>query len=238
MLAALLLIFTSCRKGETNKPPVSYGYNSATTAPQSDGIQGEAASTVPGTVAVDTSWQDNYRLTFNYFVAGTTESTVSVSEKKTVNIYTTTDTSDGLTLYYVQNGTNVDYYQIYKDNPKQQHAVYSNKSVESIKSRFMEMSEVDEGITSKPNSAYAGESVVAGRNTQLYIQRGYKDGVLTATAYYYIDEQYGFCSKAQVFDAEDNVTMFWELTSFSAGSVSNDDISIDLSQYTFEDVTG
>ena len=79
---------------------------------------------------------------------------------------------------------------------------------------------------------YMYDEEVGGRACHKYLQRAYTDGKLTDSVYIWIDIEFGFAAKCESYNADGKMRLMWKTDSFETGTVGDDDIKIDLSQYS------
>lgn len=218
---------SSCGKNTDEVTSESYVYHPAdeTTATQA----GENASAAM--LHTDSSWKSNFDVSYTYFNKSQADEAIRVHEKRSDKYFSAADIDSGDMLYYEQNGNNVDSYVIVPDEEEQVHSVVSGKTLNDLSSTFMKLSEVDPDLPSLANVMYMYDEEVAGRTCAKYIQRAYAEGEATDTVYVWIDAEYGFAAKGEVYDANSALTASWEVTSFSAGGIKDDDVKTDLSSY-------
>ncbi len=229
-VAAIILLFgfSSCKKGEEEPSTDPYVY-----IPQNQGVQ-EAQSGAPAEsrFTVDQSWQKNYTLQYKYFDLSQSAETVNIRETRIDDAFAAEYTDKGDVLYYKENGSDVDYYMIIK-GAENVHSVVKDKSIDDLSSTFMKLSEVSSGMPSLSNVMYMNEENVAGRPCKKYIQRAYQNGKVQETVFVWVDKQFGFAARGESYDAQDKLTVSWELTQFKSGGVSSGAIRVDLNDYTF-----
>lgn len=228
LVFAAVVCFAACDKNGNNDPSETYVYHPAdeTTAAQGENVSDGAQS-----LTTDTSWKRNFDATYTYFNKSQSDDAIRVHEKRSEKYFSAEDTDSGDTLYYKANGKNIDSYVIVPDEEEQVHSVVSGKTLNDLSSTFMKLSDVDPGLPALANVMYMYDEEIAGRPCAKYIQRAYADGEPTGTVYVWIDAEFGFAAKGEVYDADTVLTASWELTSFASGSVKDEDVEIDLSGY-------
>ncbi len=206
--------------------------------------QGAEGTTVAGEnmpsdkIAVDKSWQRNFSAEYEYYNPEQSLATMKIKEKKSQNAFTVEYVDTNSILYYKADGNNTDYYVLIDGETEQAHSVLENKPFSSLSSMFMKLTEVDKDLPSQSNVLYMYDEEVAGRPCHKYIQRAYSGGKLTQSVYVWIDKEYGFAAKCEAYDEDNIMTVMWRLTAFETGSLSDSDVFIDLSQYTFAEDGG
>ncbi len=232
-LAVALGAFSACGGSGDAESTTGYEYTpsgqeEATTA---QSVQAEKLD-------VNKSWQKNFSVEYEYYNPEQSPATMKISEKKASKAFTVEYVDTSSVLYYKENGRNTDYYVLIEGQDTQAHSVLENKSISSLSSMFMKLSEVDADLPSKSNVLYMYDEEVAGRTCHKYIQRAYSDGVLKESVYVWIDAQYGFAAKCEAYDADNILTVMWRLTSFESGTLTNEDVYIDISGYSFGETVG
>ena len=186
----------------------------------------------------DLSWQRNYTVKYRYYNAAKSVENAEIIEKRASTAFSVEYTDTGLLLYYRANGDDTDYYVIDPAGSEMTHSVLTGKKISSLSSLFMKLSNVDATLPAQSNVLYMYDEIVAGRNCHKYIQRAYSDARLTESVYVWIDAQYGFAMKCEDYDAADVLKTSWEVTEFSAGGVTADDVYVDVSAYQFTEEVG
>lgn len=230
----ILFVFASCAKEEEPTEFNGYEYTPATTAEDVP----EGSDDLQKYFKKDISWQKNFDITYRYYNAEQDKNVITIREKKTDDAFRVEYLDSGEILYYKAAGNNTDYYVIGPDNSEQMHSCLEGKKFSSLSSLFMKLSEVDQNLPKQTNVLYMYDEAVYSRACHKYIQRAYSNAELTQSVYVWIDSQYGFAVKCEVYDANDELTAMWETQDFSTGSVKEEDVSIDLSAYTFAEEVG
>lgn len=231
----LVFCFTACNKKEQTNKPNNYKYVESSDVESSEK---EDDNNLKKPFSVDNSWHDNFSVTYNYYNSNQSSNDVTIIEKKTAGAFFVEYVDTKSILYYKANGNDTDYYVIVDGEEQQAHSVLKNKKFSTLSSMFMKLSSVEQKITDQNNVLYMGDEVVGGRSSQKYIQRAYENGNLTQTVYIWVDVQYGFASKCEAYDADDNLLIKWEIEDFKSGDVNDEDVYIDLSKYNFIDKVG
>lgn len=226
---ASLIGFASCSKTPETTTTESYVYHPADeTTTSSDKENSPAGSDA---LNVDPSWKANFDVSYTYFNKSQSEDAIRVHEKRSEKYFSAEDIDSGDTLYYKENGKNIDSYVIVPGGEEQVHSVIDGKKLNDLSSTFMKLSDVDPDLPVLANVMYMYDEDVAGRACSKYIQRAYADGEATGTVYVWVDAEYGFAAKGEVYDANTVLTASWEVTSFAAGAVKDADVEMDLSSY-------
>ncbi len=189
-------------------------------------------------INVDSTWKKNFKVKYSYYNPEQSLTTMKIQEKRAYNAFTVEYLDTSSILYYKANGNNTDYYVIIDSENEQVHSVLEGKHFSSLSSMFMKLSEVSPDLPSQSNVLYMYDESVAGRNCHKYIQRAYSDGKLTQSVYVWVDSQYGFVAKCEAYDASEILTVMWAIEEFEAGSLTDEDVMIDLDGYTFKEELG
>lgn len=239
VLASVLL--SAC--GQTEKPtvpPEGYSYDPGDAEPSSSGDASESegvSNSVPANegFAVDASWQSNFLAEYLYFDEQLGTERVRVKEVKTASAFEAKYPVSGNFFYYKADGTDLLVYTAVPDEDLYTKSVEKGKSVSDISSTFMKLSAVDPAFSALANVLYIEDDTVAGRPCKKYIQRAYTDGEATETVYIWIDSEFGFAAKCEAYDADEDLTTYWELLLFETGSVTASAIDVDVDDYEFEE---
>lgn len=228
--------------GQTEKPTVpqeGYSYDPGDSEPTvSEGAdEPDSVSGVPANegFAVDASWQKNFLAEYLYFDEQLGKERVRVKEVKTSSAFEAKYPVSGNFFYYKADGTDLLVYTAVPDEDLYTKSVEKGKSVSDISSTFMKLSAVDPAFSALANVLYIEDDTVAGRPCKKYIQRAYTDGKATDTVYIWIDSEYGFASKCEAYNADEDLTTYWELLLFETGSVTASAIDVDVDDYAFEE---
>ncbi len=187
---------------------------------------------------IDNSWHKNFHVVYSYYNPEQSLTTMKIEEKRSQNAFTVEYLDTKSVLYYKANGKNTDYYVIIDDENEQVHSVLEGKSFGSLSSMFMKLSAVNADLPSKSNVLYMYDENVAGRECHKYIQRAYTDAKLTQSVYVWVDAQYGFAAKCEAYDADNNLTVMWAVESFETGTLTDENVFIDISGYSFKEEVG
>ncbi|HOL80121.1 MAG: hypothetical protein GXY95_06870 [Clostridiales bacterium] len=173
-------------------------------------------------------WRYKYSLTYEY----TKGKTVSVlSEYRDDGFFCAVDNESKVMTYYKQGDEGIDRYILNPSTKKGTHAVLKGRSLEKLVSGFMQLSLSDPSFISKENVIYSSEDVIAGRPAKKYIQMEYQDSVLTRIAYIWIDTEFGFASRCEVYDGTGGLAFGWKLTEFSREAPDAENLIPDISKY-------
>lgn len=234
LCAGIVFCLTCCGGGTEDETTTNYSY-----VPQgSEGTTDGGQNTPGDTINVDKSWQKNFSAEYEYYNPEQSLATMKIKEKKSQNAFTVEYVDTNSILYYKADGNNTDYYVLIDGEEQQAHSVLENKPFSSLSSMFMKLTEIEKDLPSQSNVLYMYDEEVAGRPCHKYIQRAYSGGKLTQSVYVWIDKEFGFAAKCEAYDEENIMTVMWRLTSFRTGELSDADVFIDLSQYTFAESSG
>lgn len=231
-LTALVLCFSSCM----NQP----SENESTTAYEYIPSGSETTSTEPESssaseLMIDDSWKKSFDITYKVLNPEVNSVPFRIRERKSENAYTI-EYLDGNSLYFCkQTGSDVEKYTIIESEKEQLHKVYKNSFIADRPVVFYECSFVEKNLPSLSNVCYEYDETIAGRECSKYIQRAYTDGKATATVYLWIDKEFGFAARQEEYDGEGRLVAMLELIEFSTGSTKDEDVIIDISQYTFKE---
>ncbi len=236
MLLSASLCLSSCGDNAENeesstgyeyKPSVS---DETTLSPENEEAEKE--------IKIDNTWKRNFRVNYRYFNPEQSITTMNIEEKKSSSAFTVQYIDTHSVLYYKANGNDTDYYVIIEQQDEQVHSVLKGKKFSSLSSMFMKLSAVEADLPSQNNVLYMYEEEVGGRSCHKYIQRAYSGGQLTESVYLWIDTEYGFIAKCEAYDADNTLTVMWEVEEFVTGTLKDEDVFLDLSGYTFKEEVG
>lgn len=235
LLPVIIALCLACCGGDVeNETTTDYNY-----IPQ--GFEGttQASENAPSDkISVDKSWQKNFSAEYEYYNPEQSLATMKIKEKKSQNAFTVEYVDTNSVLYYKADGNNTDYYVLIDGETEQAHSVLEDKPFSSLSSMFMKLTEVDADLPSQSNVLYMYDEEVAGRPCHKYIQRAYSGGKLTQSVYVWIDKEFGFAAKCEAYDEENIMSVMWRLTAFETGKLSDSDVFIDVSRYTFKEAGG
>ena len=224
---AALFVFASCTGSTTQETTSEYVYIPS--------VETTAVSQPESKINIDTSWQKNYEVEYIYYNAEQTEGQLNISEKRHSTAFVVEYLNTNAKLYYEKSGKDTDYYVIMPKESKQAYSKLKDSNFSDLSSMFMKLSTVSASLPSQNNVLYMYDEKVAGRDCHKYIQRAYSDGELTQSVYVWVDIEYGFAAKCEAYDAKNKKTTYWEISSFSAGDVSETETFVDLSLYDFKE---
>lgn len=217
------------------------GNGETTTAePYSYNPRNETSTTVEAAAAdpekafsVNNSWQNNFKVTYEYYNSAESTKAVTVKETKNSTAFTAEYPDGDSVLYYKANGADTDYYVIMTGTEKSAvHSHLTGSAFSDLSSTFMKLTKVSRELPSLSNVMYMYDEEVGGRACHKYLQRAYTDGKLTDSVYIWIDIEFGFAAKCESYNADGKMRLMWKTDSFETGTVGDDDIKIDLSQYS------
>lgn len=188
----------------------------------------DEANTEAATFVADSSWTQNYVLEYNYADTGTAS---RIREVRYGDTYKATDSVNGLISYFEQVEGGVDEFVINTVTGEGVHTFLDGQEMSTLTTGFMRVSSLEGNFTTQNGVQYEGTELVAGRETDRYLQSVSTNGTLTAYAFVWIDKEFGFAGKCEVYTVQGSLYSSWELTSFSNGTVTADDVYLDLSQY-------
>lgn len=185
---------------------------------------------VPGAISPDYSWMRSYALKYTYF-DGTDVS--EITEGKSANYYRAEDAASGSIVYIERKEGYMLEYMLNTSDRTGAATVVTDSSIADLHSGFMMLSAADTLFPSYANVTRLGEETVGGRPAVKYMQNGEPaSGSAGRTAYVWLDSEYNFASKCELYDADtQKLTMSWELKSFVT-DVPDDSVKIDLSEFT------
>ena len=233
-LVTVICVFAGC-KDSTSSAESTTGYEYT---PSSKDEVTTASSAAQEKIEINKNWQKNFKVEYEYYNPEQSLTTMKIKEMKASKAFTVEYVDTSSVLYYKENGKDTDYYVLIDGEENQAHEVLEGKSISSLSSMFMKLTEVDASLPTKSNVLYMYDEEVAGRMCHKYIQRAYADGTLKESVYVWIDAEYGFAAKCEAYDATNNLTVMWRMTSFETGTLTNEDVYIDISQYSFGETVG
>lgn len=242
-ICILLAVFmlTSCKEENETTESSEYLYQHSgdiiSSLPETDNSDASDIVVQPGSTdgifAVDNSWQSNYSAEVDVFFYEPAQGVIKIKEMKSENAFRFTDDSKKIIHYYVTDGSTIDQYIINEEDVNT-HAE-KNEVFNVTSSTFIELTKVDADLNERANVLYMGDERIASRNCHKYISRAYVDGKLTDSVYFWIDIEFGFCMKNERYDESGNLVGKWVVTSFTTGNVTDEEVKIDISDYSFEE---
>lgn len=233
LLALIAALFASCvddSAGSLSELDTTVKNTQVFTDTGEEGTTALMSSGGTGTpILIDESWLSNYTLSYTYEENGQIS---DLTEHRCEGVYTAKEGSSGAMTCFLQNGENVDEYALNPANKTGTHMVLSNQSLSSITPGFLKIARVDAAFPTLSNVEFQGEESVAGRPAKKYAQSAYNSaGLLTAYAFVWIDDEYGFASKCRVYNLTGSVNVSWELKSLTVGGVTEESIGFSTDGY-------
>lgn len=229
--------FSSCKDANGEETTTGYEYTPSGSSGETTTNNAEN-SELQKRINIDNSWQKNFRVSYEYYNPEQSISTMRINEKKSENAFTVEYVDTKSVLYYKSNGNDTDYYVIIESEEEQVHSVLKNKSFSTLSSMFMKLTVLDAELPSQSNVLYMYDEEVGGRRCHKYIQRAYQGGMLTQSVYVWVDAEFGFAAKCEAYDADNKLTVMWKMTSFETGTLVDEDVFLDISQYSFKENAG
>lgn len=191
-------------------------------------------STTAGQTGTNSAWKQNYRVKYNYIYMGETS---SIIEMKSGDFFAIVDEATGLTAYYTQgeDGT-VEYYTLNTLTKTGKRLKKEGAKMADLNSPFMNLSFVSSDFTSFENVVFELDDTVAGRPAKRYKQTQTDDaGQMTDYLYAWIDTALNFAIKCTICKADGTISKAWEVLEFSTGTVSEEIVRMDLTEYQITD---
>ncbi len=177
---------------------------------------------------IDFSWCESYIVSYSKYDKGVGESILY--EGRCGNYLQILDKHSGIITYYVQEDAYMLMYILSSNQQQGVVSVISDESVDTI-AQFPALTVCKENFPSRVNVTKVGSNFVGNRSATRYKQEERIDGVLKRIAYVWIDDEYGFASKCEVYDATtQELIKRWELLDFTT-NVSEDAIKINLDSF-------
>lgn len=188
----------------------------------------------PESLAISSEWQSNYKLTYRY-MKDTEESIIT--EYRGEDFFCSVDNETGIITYLQQADDDIKQYMLNPSTLVGSNIPLLNQNLSHLRSGFMKIATVNPYFISYNNVTFNAEDKVSERQAKKYIQKAYKENQLTSLAYVWIDDEYGFASKCEVFSDSGTLIASWELLEIEVGNISlaSIDENINLSQYSIEE---
>lgn len=222
-----LFSFVACTGDTAQETTSEYVYQPS--------VETTVAAQPESKININTVWQKNYEVEYVYYNAEQTDGELNISEKRHSSAFIVEYLDTNAKLYYEKAGSATDYYIIMPEENEQVYSKLHDSNFSDLSSMFMKLSGMSASFPSQNNVLYMYDEKIAGRDCHKYIQRAYSDGELTQSVYVWVDIEYGFAAKCEAYDAKNKKTTYWEITSFSAGEVSETEKFVDLSLYEFKE---
>lgn len=180
-------------------------------------------------VSSDTTWIDCYALEYSYYDTKTGES--KIAEGKCGNYFQSLDYATNTITFYSQEDGYILQYVLNTESKTGTAAVVTGSTMDNIYSGFAILSTCDPYFPVYKNVAKVGQDFIANRSATRYKQVQTENGVTTKIAYVWIDDELGFASKCEQYDAQtEELQMRWELLSFTQ-NVTEDGIKVNIDNY-------
>lgn len=177
----------------------------------------------------DTSWLDAYALSYSYYDADSGESIIT--EGRCGNYYQSHDSATNTISFYAQQEGYILQYLLNSDKKTGTAAVVTDSSIDDLYSGFTMISTCDPYFPVYKNVTKVGQDFIANRSATRYKQTQTENGVTTKIAYVWIDDEYGFASKCEQYNAQtEELEMRWELLEFTQ-NVTEDAIKVNIDNY-------
>lgn len=224
-LAFIIILLLSAAACDTNEPGnVNFGdYVLPTeieTAPDYD------TSMV---LDADSSWMEAYALSYSYFDKKTGESVIT--EGKCGRYYQSLDSASGIITFLTQEDAYMMQYMLDSKTKSGTAAIVTEGTIDTAYSGFTMLSTCDPYFPVYKNVTKVGSDFVGERPATRYKQVETKDNSTTRIAYVWIDDELGFASKCELYDAAtEELLMRWELLDFTE-NVTEEAVKINLEAY-------
>ncbi len=180
-------------------------------------------------VSSDTTWIDCYALEYSYYDTKTGES--KIAEGKCGNYFQSLDYATNTITFYSQEDGYILQYVLNTESKTGTAAVVTGSTMDNIYSGFAILSTCDPYFPVYKNVTKVGQDFIANRSATRYKQVQTENGVTTKIAYVWIDDELGFASKCEQYDAQtEELQMRWELLSFTQ-NVTEDGIKVNIDNY-------
>ncbi len=194
-------------------------------------IPEETSSKLPqNIISADTNWLNAYALEYSYYDKKTGES--EIAEARCGKYFQSLDYASNTVTFYSQEDGYILQYMLNPESKKGTVAVVAGSAIDNLYSGFSMLSACDPYFPLYKNVARVGTDFIAERPAARYRQTQTENGITTKIAYVWIDEEYGFASKCEQYNAiTEELEMRWELLSFTQ-NVTEEKIKIDISSYS------
>ena len=178
---------------------------------------------------VATSWQTRYALSYSFYKDGDGESVVL--EAKTGDFYQAMDQMTGIITYLTQEDGYVMEYVLDNNAGTGTATIVTDSTVANANSGFVQLSACDPYLPVYANVEKAGSDYVAKREATRYKQTQLgENGDPERIAYIWIDDEYSFVSRCELYEADGTLLLRWELQSFTT-DVKEEDVRLDISDF-------
>lgn len=223
-LAALLLLLSMTACGQEKNGSVNFGdyelSSEETTLLQYDPQQ---------LLDADDSWQNKYALSYTFYEKKTGES--KITEGKCGKYYQAIDETSGIITFVSQEEGYMMEYMLDSNTKTGTAAVVTDSTIDELYSGFSQFSTCDPYFPVYKNVTKFESEFVANRSATRYKQVETENGTETRIAYVWIDDDLGFASKCELYDAQtQELLMRWELTAFTVNAVE-EAVKINIGEY-------
>lgn len=178
----------------------------------------------------DTSWQNAYALSYSYYDKKTGESVLT--EGKCGKYYQISDSSSDITTFLVQEDAFMIQYMLDTVQKNGTAAIVTDGAIENAYSGFTLLSVCDPYFPVYKNVTKVGDDFVGKRPATRFKQIETKEGKETRIAYVWIDDEFHFASKCELYDAvTQELLMRWELKDFTT-NITEAAVKINIDAYS------
>ena len=234
LIFLLIFSFTACAPAEKgNVSQGDYILPSDYDIQNNTGAGEDTAVTKPYNVSdvlsPDTTWQNAYALSYSYYDTKTGESVLT--EGKCGKYYQITDSSSDITTFLVQENAYMMQYMLDNTQKNGTVAIVTDGAIENAYSGFTLLSVCDPYFPVYTNVTKVGDDFVGKRPATRYKQVETKDDKETRIAYVWIDDEFHFASKCELYDAStQELLMRWELKDFTT-NITEEAVKINIDAY-------
>ena len=180
-------------------------------------------------ISSDTSWLDCYALEYSYYDTKTGES--KIAEGRYGNYFQSLDYATNTITFYSQEDGYILQYVLNNESKTGTAAVVTGSTIDNLYSGFSMLSTCDPYFPVYKNVTEVGKDFVANRSVTRYKQTQTENGAVTKIAYIWIDDELGFASKCEQYDAvTQELQMRWELLSFTLNA-TEDAVKVNIDNY-------
>lgn len=225
LICLILLTVTACTKQE-NTPGGSVNFGEYELPTE---VEATTKYDPAGKLKVDLSWCEKYIVSYSYYKSDIGES--MLVEGRCGNYLQIWDKTSGIMSYYEQEESYMLEYLLDVQNAVGTVSVVADNSVDTI-AHFPALTICKEDFPLRSNVTKVGTNFVADRSATRYKQVEAENGVEKRIAYLWIDDQYGFISKCEVYNAEtQELITRLEVLDFTT-NVTEDAVKMKLDDYT------
>ena len=224
LICLMLLTVTACTKQEnTPSGSVNFGDYELPTEVESTTKYDPA-----GKLKVDLAWCEKYIVSYSYYKADIGES--MLVEGRCGNYLQIWDKTSGIMSYYEQADGYMLEYLLDVNNSVGSVSAVADNSVDTI-AHFPALTICKEDFPLRSNVTSVGTNFVANRSATRYKQVEAENGIEKRIAYLWIDDQYGFILKCEVYNAEtQELITRLEVLDFTT-NVTEDAVKMKLDDY-------